>query len=324
MKVARIENIDAPLEDKMDCISRACQVISKKFQFPAALLSCYNWKIDRKVYINDIKGFQIRSIFSQTSEILQCLGVNIIHNNDDFIYAFKEIEGQLYQNKEVVLCIDAYYCPWNPAFKLGHMKHYIIPLKIDYDKGVIDCYEPFHQPGYRELLIDNFRQGYINSYVFEKKYSISEIDPYGFCQSIMNEPEERMQQIYGEFITFIGSVTAFEELYESSRVELCSVTNLASRCYQNRFIVARVLESFFYELKDLRIRDWCNDFIKSLDTWNQIYLILLKMYYLGSIRKDIIQIVMEELQICMEIEWNLSRKILMSQEEKICGTNIRN
>lgn len=309
MRVARIENIDAPLEDKMDCIIKACQVISKKYQIPAALLNCFNWKIERKENINDIRGFQIKPVFSHTSEILQCLGINIIQNNNDFNSSLKEIERQLFQNIEVVLGMDAYHCPWNPGFKMGHMQHYIILLKINYDKGMVECYEPFHQPGYRELSIEKLRQGYINSYIFEKKSSISEIDPTVFFQSIVSEPKEQVQQIYEEFINFIGNVTVFMELYESSRVELCSVTNLASRCYQNRYIVARVLESFFNELQDQRIREWSNDFMESSDTWKQIYFKLVKMYYLGSVRKEFIQNIIEELQICMDIEMNLSSKI---------------
>lgn len=316
MKLAKIENIDVLLKDKMDCISKACQIVCKKFQFPVALLSCYNWKIYREEHIKDIRGFQIKLLFSQTGEVLRHLGVNIIHNDDDFNYAYQEIEEQLNQNQEVILGIDAYHCPWNPGYKKGHMKHYIILHKMDYAKGVIRCYEPFHNPGDRELPMNSFRCGYINSYVFEKKNSTPEIDAYGFCQSIVGESEEEIQQIYKEIITFINNITVFEELYESSRVELCSITNLASRCYQNRFMIAEVLNRFFNELQEPGFRDWSNAFMKSSDTWKQIYLRLVKMYYMGRIRKEIIQIVTEELQISMEIERNLSKEILMSRRYK--------
>lgn len=323
MKIEILNQLELPLGDRLDCLDACFLALKNELQVPNYLFYCYNWMLYKKYDNQDVRDFQVKSLFYQAENVRSQLGVAIQANSNKLNGAWACIEKQLEENKILLLGIDAFYCPWNPAYNLGHIIHYLIPKKVIYEDEVIECYEPFHNPGYRRLPFKSLAEGYADSFIFERESLVRDIDLYHYCQTIVGGEENIKEhlQSYEELISFLCEVDKFEELFESSQAEISSITQLANRCCDSRYVNGIIMKGFFDSTNENQFEKWSNIFLTVSSMWKKIYLKLVKMFYTKRINSIIMQRIIDELRQCMFMEEQICIELMQGGDSN--GTNVR-
>ncbi len=78
--------------------------------------------------------------------------------------------------KPVVLFIDSFCCPWNPAYQKYHITHYCLAIGVEKTKEMIICIDPYLSENIEKLPFVNLAEGYRECFTFSISDTRSDSD----------------------------------------------------------------------------------------------------------------------------------------------------
>lgn len=161
--VARVININPVRNDNYNC-----------FQAVIATLAAF-WGRDCRLMFSDQWGFQYKEPTDinphkigerlrpgwkgKTKELLEIYhGIEVAwHSDIDHRYALQVLENELLFSRPIAVYMDAYLCPWTPAYNKYHTDHLFIVTGLNADNGSLTCVDPYYSDQV-EYLSENIYQ----------------------------------------------------------------------------------------------------------------------------------------------------------------------
>jgi len=158
-------NISPIQSESYNCIQGIVVSVAKYYGFDYELLFANTWgfgfspNFSGNVSFGDRVELNWRPSGWGVLERFHGLKLNFkkLENIDE---ALSIINSQINLNEPVILFIDSFWCPWNPAYKKYHITHYCLAVGIDKSQNVINCIDPYISKNIEKLPIASLAEGY--------------------------------------------------------------------------------------------------------------------------------------------------------------------
>lgn len=263
------------------CIKEICDVFNKRFY--TIFSKSFGFR-----YINKNGNIIIGPYFDQLDFDLlnkyEGIRVSRINENELFDY----LQHNVAEKIKILICFDAYFCPWNPAYFKSHIRHYCLVDAMGLDNDTILCHDPFITDIPQFFPIPLFIQGCNEIRQFEScGYSveitpikiISEISDDIFCN--LNKHPKNLE--IEEFASYIENVNDWKLVYDiPDDISLCKLSRLLKYVAYSRNNVGYLLEKTNKDNTQQEIIDICNALYNCEKMWEQVTNTYIKAYYTPS------------------------------------------
>lgn len=133
-----------------------------------------SWGFNFEVVVSESKYTRLGDRIDQGwGDPLSCLkyfhGLEVVKNNFTvFEQNIELIKSELKEERCIGIYIDAYFCPWNPAFNKSHIIHYCLAVGFDDASEILLCIDPYISNKTEYLPLSVYEKGYGECLTFKK------------------------------------------------------------------------------------------------------------------------------------------------------------
>lgn len=173
--------------------------------------------MDTKQFLEEQLGLEIKEIRSSTP-------INIT-----------EMFDIMSAGNEMVIGLDAFYCPWSSAYQKMHISHFINVIEVDVSKNVLCCNdwyteeEPVYELPYEDLIAGRHSINCVHVKEKTARGSVHELLVACYKQ------KSDIKQDFAKFANDIKAINDIGELFESSDARNCNIIIKIKECkgYRN-------------------------------------------------------------------------------------------
>lgn len=254
-------------------------------------------------YSNDIKNKLIgERIFSEDQKEYKNLliygGIGLICNYySDPSDCIEAIKNQTEKNMPVIIRVDGYCIPWDPAYNTYHFRyHTFIAAGIDFKEKMIVCADPMHNNSIGDatvlfkLPIENYIKGckkVILSLFSTEKCKNIDWQHYIKKAIVRFEPDSQSGGMYGALKNFSHDIKTELDIkketadYQGSLIWQAPLIHNTTRAHSSRSFFRMFLEYISEKYGVNALAGIINDFKNIEFEWSVFYTALLKSSYTG-------------------------------------------
>lgn len=293
-------------KSNMSCLMSSFASICEKYGENSELMFAACWGVDYKKEENKILNkLQPKFSISFYYFAQKYLGIHIDIVNCEVDESILRMENALLNKQSVIVHLDAYYCPWNPAYSKAHIFHFCIIKSINYFNNTLTCEDPYISDQTYKWNMKLFYNAYKGLRIIKRIDLHDVINFNEICHLITGCYNENtdIKNVYQDCINDFLKVKDWQQLFECSEANNCKLILTTKQLSKYRLGIAEMLLEFYYRhLENKRIFSWYESFSMMSKHWNNITLILLKMLICQKVTEKLMKSIIDELEKLSIIE----------------------
>lgn len=185
------------------------------------------------------------------------------------------IQEEITELRPVCMYIDAFDCPWNPAYQQYHATHYVLITSINGDQLL--CNDPFLSVIDKTIDIKTLTLNCLQCISIQKKGQIKQYSKYLLLKEVIQDMESIKS--FAKMETFaknMGAISTCNEIFfNNSDIESQLLIRKINTISCGRTCFLLLLEEFYNEIVDSSI---LNGFQSSAENWSIINSLLIRSF----------------------------------------------
>ncbi len=284
-------------EYKISCFQEALKQVCEKYGKEFQIFFAGEWGFfiseEESKTIGDRINFYEKYRMNEFIERHMGFKVHFCKNVEVIPQLFKE---SMSDGNAVMVGMDAYGCPWNPAYKKVHMPHFFLLENWDSQSKKMECRDTFYSSESYFLNYDDLKPYFNDARIFRNVRNIKKLEMKALKEILVQnykKAKERPKYYFQIFAECISNFTDIDEIFPSD----VEVEN------QLLFQKLRGFATVRYGLGDLIMQyspedyNYVEEFKALGQLWEQLRMMLLKVCLRQKMpmekREQIVEIIQE-------------------------------
>lgn len=308
----------------MTCLQTAFDVVCEKYAICSLLMFAWGWSFEYDSLEENIFN-RLKFRFSMDTNLYMemFMGMHVDYYMDKIENVYSHIVKNVKEKKELIIGVDAYYCPWNPVYYSEHIEHYFYVSDYDEERKIFFCIDPYISGNSKEVYeldMGLLKKGYKNYRVMSISKPLTELSYRSMYEQIISgykNSEESIEEKYKKFSHDIKHCVDYEDLFNGVNFRQCFLIIKMNQYEGDRMGISALLVCLESMLKeDNELSNLYEEFYVLANMWKQIRFLFekqmirnkLNLVNLNKMAEKIIEIGNREREVFNQIACYLRRE----------------
>lgn len=234
-----------------------------------------------------------------------------------------QLKVALREGYDVIVLMDAFDCPWNPAYQKKHFFHYFLIYNFD-EERVFVCRDPYVSEKYYKISEKLLQKGILEFYYLKVKEDCANLKETDFSSlALRGYSKEIICMRYGQLMEDLLKIEELEGMFEDTDPNLCriilSTKQIGKYCRGFHSLLLLLYEEMSVSRENMQVctqkylKECLQETAELADAmaleWEMVNAVLLKMLFRGAINKRSIYAMEEYLEKIRNYELAIYEKI---------------